>query len=189
MIKTAITRSMLVLALCSTLPACEDTRRMMGFAKTPPDEFQVIQRAPLAVPPDFTLRPPAPGTVRPQEGTAREQAKAALIGPSKIHAIATEGRDSGDIALLKRAGVESAQKDIRDLVDKESLAQNQVDRKLTDKLMFWQPAKKAGDGEQLDADREAARLQTKSATPPPATEKPAESPHAGGTFDWLRWPF
>ena len=50
--KTLLSRSIFALALCATLPACEDTRRLVGFVKTPPDEFQVSQRAPLAMPPD-----------------------------------------------------------------------------------------------------------------------------------------
>ena len=51
-------RSIFVLALCVLLPACAETRRALGFDKAPPDEFQVVQRAPLSVPPDFALRPP-----------------------------------------------------------------------------------------------------------------------------------
>ena len=191
MIKSVLTRFVFVLALCATVSACEDTRRAVGFVKTPPDEFQVVQRAPLATPPDFALRPPAPGTVRPQEGTPREQAKAALVGPAKSHAIDTTGRDSSDLSLLRRAGVDSAQTNIRDLVDKESLAQNQPDRSLTDKIMFWKDPKKPGDGEQLNAEAEAARLQAQKALPKGTTDgkTPRIEKSSGGTFDWIRWPF
>ena len=45
-----------------------------------PDEFAVQRQAPLVVPPDFTLTPPAPGAPRPAEGTASEQALEALFG-------------------------------------------------------------------------------------------------------------
>ncbi len=45
-----------------------------------PDEFAVQRQAPLVVPPDFNLTPPAPGAPRPSEGTAAEQALEALFG-------------------------------------------------------------------------------------------------------------
>jgi hypothetical protein len=45
-----------------------------------PDEFAVQRQAPLVVPPDFHLVPPAPGAPRPVEGTASQQALEALFG-------------------------------------------------------------------------------------------------------------
>ncbi|MDG6080101.1 DUF3035 domain-containing protein [Erythrobacter litoralis] len=45
-----------------------------------PDEFAVQRQAPLVVPPDFNLTPPAPGAPRPAEGTASEQALDVLFG-------------------------------------------------------------------------------------------------------------
>lgn len=50
------------------------------FNRERPDEFAVQRQAPLVVPPDFTLTPPAPGAPRPSEGTAAEQALDALFG-------------------------------------------------------------------------------------------------------------
>lgn len=50
------------------------------FNRDRPDEFAVQRQAPLVVPPDFTLTPPAPGAPRPSEGTASEQALEALFG-------------------------------------------------------------------------------------------------------------
>ncbi|MCK0129841.1 DUF3035 domain-containing protein [Erythrobacter sp. F6033] len=50
------------------------------FNRDRPDEFAVQRQAPLVVPPDFSLQPPAPGAPRPTEGTAQEQALDALFG-------------------------------------------------------------------------------------------------------------
>ncbi|MEO1731666.1 MAG: DUF3035 domain-containing protein [Pseudomonadota bacterium] len=50
------------------------------FSRDRPDEFAVQRQAPLVVPPDFSLTPPAPGAPRPAEGTAAEQALEALFG-------------------------------------------------------------------------------------------------------------
>ena len=67
------------------------------FNRDRPDEFAVQRQAPLVVPPDFTLTPPAPGAPRPSEGTASEQALDALFGgPAPRSRIET--------SLLDRAG-------------------------------------------------------------------------------------
>jgi hypothetical protein len=50
------------------------------FNRDRPDEFAVQRQAPLVVPPDFSLTPPAPGAPRPVEGTAADQALDALFG-------------------------------------------------------------------------------------------------------------
>jgi hypothetical protein len=50
------------------------------FNRDRPDEFAVQRQAPLVVPPDFTLTPPAPGAPRPTEGSASDQALEALFG-------------------------------------------------------------------------------------------------------------
>jgi hypothetical protein len=50
------------------------------FNRDRPDEFAVQRQAPLVVPPDFNLVPPAPGAPRPAEGTAQQQAMEALFG-------------------------------------------------------------------------------------------------------------
>lgn len=55
-----------------------------------PDEFAVQRQAPLVIPPDFHLVPPAPGAPRPAEGTASQQALDALFGgPAQRSAIET----------------------------------------------------------------------------------------------------
>ena len=51
------------------------------FNRQRPDEFAVQRQAPLVVPPDFALVPPAPGAPRPTEQSTAAQAQAALFGP------------------------------------------------------------------------------------------------------------
>ena len=44
-----------LIALCApVLAACG-----LGYNKNPPDEFNVVRRAPLILPPEFNLRPPS----------------------------------------------------------------------------------------------------------------------------------
>jgi hypothetical protein len=53
------------------------------FNRSRPDEFAVQRQAPLVVPPDFALVPPAPGAPRPTEASAAAQAQDALFGPAQ----------------------------------------------------------------------------------------------------------
>ena len=58
-----------------------------------PDEFAVQRQAPLVVPPDFNLVPPAPGAPRPSEGTAQQQALEALFPAPQRSGVETSALD------------------------------------------------------------------------------------------------
>lgn len=72
-------------AVLFLLGGCSNFKQMVGIDAQPPDEFAVELRAPLTVPPDFDLRPPAPGAPRPQEATAAAKAQQAInaAGPGR----------------------------------------------------------------------------------------------------------
>ena len=65
-----------------------------GFlSRERPDEFAVQRQAPLVVPPDFNLVPPAPGAPRPSEGTAQQQALEALFAGPQRSGVETSALD------------------------------------------------------------------------------------------------
>lgn len=78
------------------------------FNRERPDEFAVQRQAPLVVPPDFTLTPPAPGAPRPSEGTASEQALDALFGGpaprSRIEASVIDRAGSAATGIRSQVG-------------------------------------------------------------------------------------
>jgi hypothetical protein len=67
------------------LSGCTDLKRAIGLERSSPDEFAVESRAPLEMPPDFDLRPPQPGSSRPQEKSADKLARHAIdeAGPGE----------------------------------------------------------------------------------------------------------
>src|SRR3546814_10759236 len=60
-------RLLIVAGLALAVSACGGFRENLGLTKQSPDEFRVVSRAPLTLPPDYNLRPPAPGAPRRSE--------------------------------------------------------------------------------------------------------------------------
>lgn len=159
----AVTRLGLVLLAAFSLSACGDVKQKLGFSREAPDEFTVLQRAPLSVPPDFALRPPEPGAVRPQEGSEKDRARDALLGRSaknpKVYARELEANTSlsqGEKTVLSRAGANEADANIRDTVDRETSTLSKEMQSFTDYLVFWED--RSYQGTAVDPIKESQRI-------------------------------
>jgi len=146
---------------------CTDTRRAIGLEKVQPDEFTVMSRAPLTIPPDFTLRPPdsnaphAPGAISPTE-QARQTVFRAPAQPEVSSDVTTNpNMSSGERALLAQAGAGAADPKIRQLVNQENSRMLESDHSFIDSLLFWRPTPEPGTV--VDATKEAQRLRENSA--------------------------
>jgi hypothetical protein len=122
----------LLAALAVSLPlatgGCSNVRETLGLTKQSPDEFKVVSRAPLSMPPDYNLRPPTPGAPRPQEGTPRDQAQQAVFQYSETgvpadaippigEGEAESAQSSGESALLQSAGAAGVDPNIGQFAD------------------------------------------------------------------------
>ena len=156
------------------LAGCSGVQEQFSLTSTLPDQSKVTTRAPLAVPPDFSLRPPAPGQPRPQEGTATQQAKQVIFRatdsaePTLAEAMPAEGRTLGEQALLAEAKADQSQSDIRQVVERESQTFREEDGYLYDVLVFWRDDE-VPPGQIIDAEAEAKRLQENAALGKPVT--------------------
>ena len=178
--KTRLAATFAPLALLVALNACSsDVERTFGLTRDAPDEFTVTTRAPLSQPPEYTLTPPRPGAVRPQELSAQQSAEAALAPDTAL--APTGGPDTaGQQALVAQAGP-TAPADIRDKVN----AEQQLDvphQSLTSQLMFWQSSPEPGS--QLDPTAESQRLRQNAALgqPPTVGNTPIIQPKKSGGF-------
>lgn len=177
------------------LSGCTDLKRALGMEKVVPDEFAVVRSAPLALPPDFSLRPPRPGAAPTQEVSPTEQARQTIFRASDQQAALPDSdkRSAGENQLLRQAGVAAVPSDIRDTVNREATQAAPVDESFADKLLFWRtPEKKLGPTDTvIDPQQEAQRLKSPAAaaqagtagTPatgaaPAATTPPAAAPAA-----------
>jgi Protein of unknown function (DUF3035) len=88
-------------AMLALLSACGSSSGVFGRDR--PDEFAVSRAAPLVVPPDFALTPPAPGTPRPQEADSATQALQAMFGGaaqrSPVEGSAVSGRSLASVRM------------------------------------------------------------------------------------------
>jgi hypothetical protein len=117
-----------------------------------PDEFRVLRKAPLTVPPDYQLRPPAPGEARPQELQPDAQARVAVFGTD-----IAKGASEGEKLFIAKAGGDTLDRTVRNQVDFDSAQILRKNRGFADAILnFGKPR-----GEPvIDAAAEAERLRT-----------------------------
>jgi Protein of unknown function (DUF3035) len=166
----SLTGSLLLGASLLLLGGCSgDTlSRTFGLTRDAPDEYTVTTRAPLSMPPDYSLRPPRPGEARPQEQSEREQAAEALV-PQLALGTPQGGVSPGQAALVQQTGP-AAPANIRAQIDREANRDN-ADDSFIDKVLYWR--KPNTQNVQVDAQKESQRLRENAAL--------GESPAAGDT--------
>jgi hypothetical protein len=156
------TRALMAASLLGAagLGGCQATSHALGLAKVTPDEFRVVTKAPLILPPDYSLRPPAPGEPRPQELQPESAARTAMLGQRE-----SEARDDAEKLLDTKAGGDKADPLIRYVVDDEFGAIAHKDKSFADWVIFWKkgqpaaaPIADATTPTPVDADTEAKRI-------------------------------
>ena len=164
----------LTAAVAVVVSGCSDTKEFLGQGKRPPDEFAVYSRAPLSLPPDYALRPPAPGTARPQNVMPRDTAKQALLGEQfntqagGASSVDVVGVSPGTQVLLERTGALDADPEIRTQVNSETTILAEEDQSFTERLMFW--GTPTDYGIVVDPVQEARRIHENQALGQPITE-------------------
>jgi hypothetical protein len=177
-----------VIAILSlSLAACSSSglRDTLGYGKTAPDEFSIVTKAPLVMPPDFSLRPPQPGAPRPQELQPTEGAQAALIG-ERDAAATTEvaAATQGEQILLQQTGASQADPRIRQVVNAETRSLVEQDKTFVDDVLFWRKPGTPPDERLVNPREETQRIQQNEAEGKEVTdgETPTVTPKKEG---WL----
>ncbi|MEM1380144.1 MAG: DUF3035 domain-containing protein [Pseudomonadota bacterium] len=103
-----------------------------GGNRNAPDEFAVLTKPPLTVPPDYALRPPRPGETRPQELSTSERTQQLLLGDQ------TKAPPSnGELAFIQLVGAVNVDPSIRAILAAENGGQADKDASLSNRLIFW----------------------------------------------------
>lgn len=125
-------RFLLLALMIAPLAACGTLKDTFGFTKRPPDEFQVITKAPLVIPPDFTLRPPRTSEAAQVQFSSSLAARNLLFGDTG----ANEPASLSEKNLLARAGAEGDNSEIRLTIDNESRQTKDAQPSLIERLSF-----------------------------------------------------
>ena len=131
--------------------ACGSLRQDLGLGRNPPDEFAVIDRQPLSMPPDYTIRPPRTWADRGDSFSAEKNAQNALFGPVPSRADVS----MSEKALIVSSGADAVQSNIRDIVNQESSQKVSASPHLVKQLLSF-----------VKDDEEALRLENATTVDP-----------------------
>ena len=136
------------------LTGCASASKRLGLTKTTPNEFNILTKPPLVVPPEYNLRPPQVGVASSQNNYTSEVARTALLGE-----IDDAEPSKGEILFLREIGYRPTDEKYRLKVDGD----NAVERKTSgfaDQVLFWRDGSaKNVDGTLLNPELEAKRLE------------------------------
>jgi hypothetical protein len=94
---------------------CDSVRQATGVAKLPPDEFTVLTKPPLVLPPDYNLRPPQPGVASRNEPDPDDAGRTVLFPQNAATAAAALGAaySDGEKLLLTKTNALNVDPNIR----------------------------------------------------------------------------
>lgn len=184
--------------LCmSLLSACgNDVKDSLGINKKAPDEFKVVSRPPLSVPPEFSLTPPISGVEAQEFSSASKNAQSLVFGKDEESddalgqtilragtaetavtpvTTSTLGSSSAESQFLLNAGADQANSNVRNEIYSENRARESSDDSIIDTLTSI-PEKS---DPIVKAQEEAERIKTNQEQGKPITE--GETPETTGT--------
>jgi hypothetical protein len=108
----------------------------LGYNKTPPNEFNVVRRAPLILPPEFELRPPANGQAAPAVASGAELARLVVLRAPKRE----KQPDAVEQRLLDKAAKDGVYGDgVRDALQNDRSGKVSINADLVENLTRDQP--------------------------------------------------
>lgn len=149
--------------LALTLAGCDSVREAAGLTKDAPDEFAIVTKQPLIIPPDFNLHPPKPGAAPANQVSPTEAAQDTLFpdDPNQVASTIKGNYSPAEKLLLAQTGASDAQDSIRQLIAADNKSMEAADDSFTNKVLF-------GSGNSadkpLDANAEKARLDSMKGT-------------------------
>ena len=134
------------------LSACGGGTNAINGRKTSPDEFEVVIRPPLTLPPNFSLRPGDTNDEESASGQAQNALTSNLAISQSQQLLTTSSADASNFDEL--FGTNRAIKNIRAIIDEETLG-IQLDRRIPLEELF---GGKPEVGPDLNAEAEAFRI-------------------------------
>jgi hypothetical protein len=197
------------------LTACGNSsvKETLGLSRKPPDEFKVVARPPLSIPPQFNLRPPSHSAESPIIIPADKQAKSIITGTpargtdnsfdlrsasadtavmpvesSPIDMGKGKNSISSDSQFMKNIGVDQADPKVREELTKQKIAAQEK----KEETSWWSGFTGTREKREtmVDAKAEAKRIQDNKASNKPVTEGKTpeiKDKDRGILTDWFGW--
>ncbi len=131
----------LMATVALTTTACDKTRESLGLKRVQSNEFEVMDRQPLSVPPNYSLRPPLPDAPATAAVDPSDKAKEALLGDQASN----EEKSEAEKDFLAKANAEDVDHSVRAELEKEVPAKEESAP--GEAIAFWKDggSKKAGE--------------------------------------------
>lgn len=113
-----------------TLSGCDSVRNTFGLDHYQADAFTVPTNPPLTLPPDYNLRPPAPGTGPRYAVASSDQAQRTLGLPQSTDRSSTA-------AFIARDSSHTTPENIREVVDQEAREDSTLTGQMGQKMKSW----------------------------------------------------
>jgi hypothetical protein len=189
----------IVCAIAASVAGCDSIRQAAGQDKQSPDEFAIVTKAPLVIPPDYNLRPPTAGAAPTNQLAPTQAAQAALFtaDAATVAASLPPTMSTGERYLLVNAGVQNADPAIRQEIASDAASTRAADESFTNSLLFGSSTPAADPA--VNADAEARRIDAQkaggaaspssapSAATPAAPQPPPEEKKGSWLDDLFNW--
>ena len=123
-----------LLCLTLTVSACgSGLSDAFAYKKNPPDEFAILKKQPLIIPPDYSLKPPHEAGSKIARASTRVEAEQILTGREvDINEIASDGERE----ILDRVGSNPSQNNVRAKIQNDGNNVISKDKAVTEKLIL-----------------------------------------------------
>ncbi len=157
----------ILLLAASAVSGCDTLRSAAGQGKDAPDEFAIVTKAPLIIPPDYNLRPPKPGEAPLNQLEPTDAAEQSLFGTDSATGTKALPSDMSaeERTLLAGAGVQNTDPTIRqDLATDFNKEEQAASDDFTNQVLFWQKPTLKDEGLNPDAAMKERQAQAAQGT-------------------------
>lgn len=164
--KTVLIASLFMLAACDGTTVQEK----LGISRPAPDEFSVIARPPLTVPPEFDLKPPQKYSKSLSQTDTSGKVQNILQGRDEnqdVKSTATpDALTKSEQNLLEKAGASQANPDIRQAIEQDEIVKQQKKSEKKGLVSGWFGKDKADDVEKPSPETVEKKAEEKTSEKP-----------------------
>ena len=148
------------LLLILFLSSCSNSTKTINFKSESPDEFAILRKEPLVIPPNFNLRPPSVKSSNPNLSSRENNLKSAIFLTDKTNKSSKNNskKSKGEIQLIKSIGEGKLGSRIREVLEDENRQLSKAQDGVVEKIIS-QVTGNGSVGKVVNPQTEVKRLQ------------------------------